>query len=149
MIIVTNGYQRSYVSPSPLFKYRQSGVDSTSQHQRLKEEVCTNCVNRTNVPSDPQNNMNAAEGFFLLLLHTHVIAAANTIMKFNPQTSVSDLAKMIIVNYVHLPQADSTEKYDPAADAGNADDFTCMPTELLTLSILWHGFHDSIKGIGF
>lgn len=104
-----------------------------------------NLVKRTNVPSDPQNNMNAAEDFFLLLLHTHVIASANTIMKFNPQTSVNDLEKLILVNYVHLPQAGSTEKDDPTADAGNADGVYVYATELLTLSILWHGFHDSIK----
>ena len=39
-----------------------------------------NWINRTSVPSDPQNNMTAAEDFMLLLLHAHVVAAASTMM---------------------------------------------------------------------
>ena len=63
-----------------------------------------NLIRRTNVPSVPHNNMNAAEDYLLLLLHTHVVAAVNTVMKFNPQTSVHDLARSIIINYMRLPQ---------------------------------------------
>ena len=60
-----------------------------------------NLIKRTNVPKDPQDNMNAAEDFLLLLPHTHVVAAADTIMEFNRQTTVSELARLIIANYVH------------------------------------------------
>ncbi len=53
-------------------------------------------IKRTNVPKDPQDN--AAKDYFLLMLHTHIVVAAKTIMKFNPQTSVTELARLIIVN---------------------------------------------------
>ena len=46
--------------------------------------------------------MNTAEDFLLLPLHTHVVAAAKTIMHFYPQTSVTDLAKLVAVNYHKL-----------------------------------------------
>ena len=36
-----------------------------------------NLINQTSVPNDPQTNMNAAEDFLLLVLHTHIVAAAN------------------------------------------------------------------------
>ena len=38
-----------------------------------------NVIHRTNVPSSPDRNMNAAEDFMLLMLHTHVVAAAKMI----------------------------------------------------------------------
>ena len=76
--------------------------------------------------------------------YTHVVAAANTIMSFNPQTSVHDLAKLIVVNYVCFPQTGSSEN-SPAADIETADGVYMYATDLLTLAVLWHGFHDSIK----
>lgn len=58
--------------------------------------------------------MNAAEDFVLLLLHTHVVAAAKVIQSINPTETVADLAKLIVVNYVHLPRIDdqATERCD-------------------------------------
>ena len=47
-----------------------------------------NLVHRTNVPADPQKNMNSSEDFMLLLLHTHVVAAANAIQDLSPCQSV-------------------------------------------------------------
>ena len=39
-----------------------------------------NLINQTNVPTDPQNNMNAAEDFMLIVLHAHIVAAASLLM---------------------------------------------------------------------
>ncbi len=103
-----------------------------------------NLIRRTNVPSDPQNNMNAAEDYFRLIVHAHVVAAAKTVMKFNPQTSVKDLARLIITNYMRFPETDST-KEDKPITTGDDDKVYVYATELLTLGLLWHGFHDSIK----
>ena len=103
-----------------------------------------NLINRTNVPKDPQDNMNAAEDYFLLLLHTHVVAAAKTIMKLNPQSSVTELARLIIVNYLRLPQVDDSKR-DHSLSSCDADGVYLYATELLTLGLLWHGFHDSSK----
>lgn len=66
-----------------------------------------NVINRTSVPSDPSKNMNAAEDLLLLLLHTHVVAAAKVLQSVNPVSSVSDLASPIAVNFVRLPQTTS------------------------------------------
>ena len=67
-----------------------------------------NLIRHTNVSSDPQNNMNAAEDYLLLLLHTHVVAAANTVMKFNPQTSVHDLVLSTTCGYPRLTASRKT-----------------------------------------
>ncbi len=72
-----------------------------------------NLIRRTNVPSDPQNNMNAADDYFRLMVHAHVVAAAKTVMKFNPQTSVKDHARLIITNYIRFPETDSTKDDKP------------------------------------
>ena len=64
-----------------------------------------NLINRTSVPSDPQNNMTAAEDFMLLLLHAHVVAAASTIQdEVGTVPDVTDLAQMIVVNYFLPPK---------------------------------------------
>lgn len=48
---------------------------------------------------------------------------------------------MILVNFIRLPQIES----DPVGSAGNADGVYLYATELLSLGLLWHGFHDAIK----
>jgi len=39
-----------------------------------------NLLHRTTVPNDPGENMKAAEDFLLVVLHSHVVAAAKTIL---------------------------------------------------------------------
>ena len=72
-----------------------------------------NLINRTSIPSNPEN-MNAAEDFMLLLLHTHIIAAAKVIQSCNQVDTIADLAKLIVGSYVHLPRVDdqNVEKCD-------------------------------------
>ena len=94
-----------------------------------------NLIHRTNVPIDPQHNVNAAEDFLLLLLHAYIIAAA----KVQLTESVMELARFVVVNFVRFPCAGNNEpeKCD--------DKVYVHSTELLTLSIIWHGFHDASK----
>ena len=98
-----------------------------------------NLINRTAIPVDPEKNMNASEDFLLLLVHSHVVAAAKVMQSINPTESVTELAKMIVVNYVRLPKIDDedTEKCD--------DGVYLYAIELLSLGLLWHGFHDAIR----
>jgi len=42
-----------------------------------------NSINRTNVPTDPKNNMNAAEAFFEDALASHILAAACSMLGFS------------------------------------------------------------------
>ena len=98
-----------------------------------------NAINRTSVPSYPERNMNTAEDFMLLLVHTHVVAAAEAIQSITPSDEVMQLAKAVVTNYVRLPRADGKE-------AETCDDRVHVyATELLSLGLLWHGFHDSIR----
>ncbi len=74
-----------------------------------------NLIHRTNIPTTPDKNMNAAEDFQLLMLHTHIVAAARTIQALNPVESVVDLAKLTIVNYTHFHQF-TPDKLEPNID---------------------------------
>lgn len=98
-----------------------------------------NLINQTSVPSDPQNNMNAAEDFMLILVHAHAVAAANTMLSINPTDTMGDLAKNIVVNYVRLPRLndDPTEPCD--------DRVHLYAVEVLSLGLLWHGFHNATR----
>ncbi len=99
-----------------------------------------NLINRKSVPSDPSTNMNAAEDFLKLLLHAHGVAAAKVIMSFNSMDSVTDLANAVIVNFVHLPIG-----CDDKVSSLSEDGVYLYGMELLSLSLLWHGFHDAIR----
>ena len=96
-----------------------------------------NLINRSTVPSDPSNNMNTSEDFLLLLLHAHVVAAAKT---FGSHESVTDLAKSI-VNSVILSRTDESHE----AVSNYTYKVYLYAVELLSLALLWHGFHDAIK----
>lgn len=94
-----------------------------------------NLIHRTNVPNDPQNNTNVAEDFMLLLLHAHTIAAAKVVMMLTTTVSVLEVAKAIVVNYVCFPRNEPE----------TCDDRVYVYAAELSVSILWHGFHDSIR----
>ena len=117
---------------SRLYKTTSSGEKGTLYQLR-------NLIHRTNVPLTPDKNMNAAEDFMLLILHTHVVAAARTLHELNPVEKVQDLAKLIVVNYTRLPQFNSGDT------ANNIDRVHLYATEVLTLGLIWHAFHDAIR----
>ena len=102
---------------------------------QLKNEIY-----RTSVPSDPKTNMNAAEDFLCLILHAHTVAAAKSILKYVPVSSVNDLADKILVNFIHLSPPPVSTPSEPILDG-----VQFYAVDLLTLSLIWHGFHDSIK----
>ena len=95
-----------------------------------------NGINRTNVPTDPSKNMNAAEDFMVLIIHAHVVAAASAIKCVYPINSVGDLADSIVTQYVRL-QRDNKEEY--------VDKVLVYSTEVLSLGLIWHGFHDATR----
>ena len=98
-----------------------------------------NLINRTTIPSDPEKDMNATEHFMLLLLHTHVVAAAKVMQSLDVAETLSDLAKWIVVNCVRLPRLDD-EGFEKCNDGVHL-----YAIEVLSLGLLWHGFHDTTK----
>lgn len=91
------------------------------------------------MPSDPEKNMNSCEDFLLLLLHAHVVEAGRVMQLQNPTNSVFQLAKSVVDNFVRFPNMTDV----PTAECD--DGVYVYATELLSLSLLWHGFHDAIK----
>ena len=84
--------------------------------------------------------MKAAEDFLLIVLHSHVIAAAEAILSGAQATNVDSLAKSIVDHYVSITVP------SPSAVQLHADDKVCSyAKELLTLGLLWLNFHDSVK----
>ena len=84
--------------------------------------------------------MNAAEDFLLIILHTHVVASAKAVMNYNPMNSVYKIAEAILANFVHFPEWFSTSDTEPGEDLVHF-----YAAEVLTLSLVWHGFHDAIQ----
>ena len=83
--------------------------------------------------------MKSSEDFLLVVLHAHAVAAANTICSLRPDIqSVSEVCEAIIANYILLPNLDG----QPRKDSYPPDQ---VNLEVLTLSLLWHGFHDTSK----
>ena len=85
--------------------------------------------------------MNASEDFLLLLVQAHVVAAAKVIQALNPNEDVTGVTKLIIANFVHLPRLDDTQGAADKCDDG----VHLYATELMSLGLLWHGFHDAIS----
>ena len=56
-------------------------------------------------------------------------------------TSVSDLARRILNNYVYLPHPGAEEEESMET---THDGVHFYSVELLTLSLIWHSFHDAI-----
>lgn len=98
-----------------------------------------NLIARNVVPHDPEKNMNAAEDFMLLLLHSHVVAAARVLQLENPTTSLKTLANRVISRFVRLPNLSDQ------ATADCTDGVYSYAVEVLSMGLLWHGFHDAIK----
>jgi len=95
------------------------------------------------VPLDPADNMKAAEDFLLVVLHGHIIAAADTIISDSNPIDVLSLSEKIVDQYVKIAIPSSSS---PSAATKTATDKVCIyAMEVLTLGLLWHNFHDSTK----
>lgn len=92
---------------------------------------------------DPADNMKGAEDILLVVLHSHVVAAANVILsdKDHPIDIRSVSRSMYIVEpfvRILLPSATSPVPV-------KATDKVCMYSmEVLTLGLWWYNFYDSI-----
>lgn len=115
-----------------LFSQKSTREIGTMYHLR-------NLICRTVVPKDPEKNVSAAEDFMLLMVHTHVVAVARQIMLKTPTFCVKALAKIIVDKFVNLPNV--SQNALPSSD----DTIHLYAIELLSLGLLWHGFHDAVR----
>ena len=82
------------------------------------------------------------------MLHTHVVAAAKSIHDFYSVEKVEDLARMIIVNFMRLLNSDNSNTSQDLLETNtttNVDGVYVYATDLLSLGLVWHGFHDAIR----
>ncbi len=96
-------------------------------------------INRSGVPSNPEKNMKAAEDFLLLLIHAHVVVAADKLFEYDfggdSLTSVAkSVAKSIVNTHLLLPASTTVD-----------DGVTTYARELLTLGLIWLQFYDAVK----
>ena len=100
-------------------------------------------LHRSSVPTDPGDNMKAAEDFLLVVPHSYILAAANFILSSEPRPgNVAILSRKIIDKFVLVSILCSNP---PNIDNKKADKVCVYAMELLTLGLLWHDFHDSSK----
>ena len=73
-----------------------------------------NLLNRTAVPLDPSDNMKAAEDFLLVVLHSHIVAAAKAILDESEAIDdVLSLSKTIVENYITITLPSSSVNKPP------------------------------------
>lgn len=105
-------------------------------------------INQTLVPHSPDDNMKAAEDFLLVVLHAHVIAAAETLLKDNNEDSVHQLSTKIVSKFVNIwknsGNRSSDNESDETSDA-SSDGIFVYASSILTLDLLWMAFYDAIK----
>ena len=71
---------------------------------------------------------------------SNVTAAARVLQLQSPTSSVHILAKLIIAEFVRLPNMSSSPKSESDDGVHNM-----YAVELLSLGLLWHGFRDAIR----
>ena len=79
--------------------------------------------------------MKACEDFLTIALHAHVVAAGKSLLSARQYDKVQDLAREIVVQYVY---------FDPDVKILTEDKKYLYGMQVLTLTLLWHGFNDAI-----
>ena len=95
------------------------------------------------MPLDPGSNMKAAEDFLQVVLHGHIVAAAETICGASDgsKLSLAELSKAVVEKFVHIcvPLPSSPKV------AQVKDKKYLYATEVLTLGLIWENFHDATR----
>lgn len=93
-------------------------------------------LNRS-IPKEPKQNMKACEDFLLIVLYALCKNAAEIVMKDNPHlTDITGIAAIIINQFVSIGETFKSNK---------SDELHLYTTELFTLALVWHCYHDAIK----
>ena len=99
-----------------------------------------NLLHCTAVPLDPGDNMKAAEDFLEIVLHGHIVAAAESLYATS-DGSLSDLSQAIVDKFVQIvlpsPKSTTTRK--------TQDRVILYATDVVALGLLWMNFHDATR----
>ncbi len=139
---VYNEPAASFVQSIWVHLFRKSGLLDKGTMYQLK-----NFIGRTSVPTSPDKNMKAAEDFLLVVLHAHVVAAAKTILSSASNIkSVVKLADEVVEKIIDLKVGERSDDANPHSGVKPIPDgvyvYAC---DLLTLALIWMGFHDATK----
>ena len=109
-------------------------------------QLC-NLLGRSAVMLDPSRNVKVAEDFLTLILHAHVITAAETLSeKSSEPLKLEELAQDIVASFVASFVTLRHSTQTPTSATSTVDDgILVYAKEVMTLSLIWHVFHDSIQ----
>jgi len=101
------------------------------------------------VGKDPSKNMKAFEDFLLVVLSLYLITAAEDMALENQncvEVSKEIVSRWVKINILPPQQADNTAQSTAPVNTtmleATVNEYTA---ELITLGLLWHGFHDAIR----
>ena len=97
--------------------------------------------------------MKAAEDFLLVVLHGHIIAAAETLLKDNNELSIHQLSTKIVSKFVKIwKNSGNSSRNETDETYGNtiqpdasSDGIFVYASSILTLGLLWMVFYDAVK----
>lgn len=98
-------------------------------------------IHWTAVGKNPKHNMKPTEDFLKVVLCAHVVAAAKQCMITDG--SLHDcvaVARKIVCTYVHISNSNEAAPVPDSTDQGF--EYT---TDLFTMCLVWHGFHDAVQ----
>ena len=93
------------------------------------------------MPLDPGDNLKAAEDFLLVVLYSHIVAAAKVVLsnKEHP-ADLESVSKSIVQKFINIklpsPKPSTSKAVDKVHIYGK---------EVMTLGLLWLNFYDSIR----
>ena len=87
--------------------------------------------------------MKASEDFLQVVLHPHIVAAAETILAAtdNSRISLAEPSQAVVKKFAQIAVTSPSSANAPKVK----DTVFLYATEVLTLGLIWENFHDSIK----
>ena len=116
-----------------------SGALSTDKGNQLR-----NLINRTSYGGQPKHNMKASEDFLECVLSAHIITAGKEVMAANKlPVDCNIVAKVIVEHFVKITL--TSDDHEPNATSVSGDSVQAYAMDVLSLLLLWKGYHDAIK----
>ena len=108
-----------------------------SQAERGTLYQFRNLLHLTSLPKEPKANMKGCEDFLTIVLHGLLKTGAKKMMKDTPRPfeDIDKLSEAIVSKFINIDKP--SVKRD--------DDVYLYTTELLTLPLVWHNYHDSVR----